>query len=790
MSYKSEQYIHELDCYAFNILNNFSKFTDLQKAYLSNVDEKLQKINFLSSAIRLNENQIPEVYAQLPPVCEKLGIKVPELYLINSTEMNAATGGIENPYIFVTSELVNKCNIEQIQAVLAHECGHIACKHILYHSMAKNLIFNKSTSEIFNLPIIKKYLTTPIINALYFWDRCSELSADRAAVICCGSDKTIDMLLKVHGYDSNINREEFIKQAIDLKKFVESSLDNKAFEQLIVSNDSHPRLATRVYECYSWPKTEQYAAIINGTYQKEEISDSTELIKSEISIETESNELSQLDHELEIRLQDINKQLERYTNQAIKADYSLAIASGLLSGVIDSIFVGEVTVSKKDIGLSHKQVNNFIEQYAEFRGFGKDHLKDTIAELEKEFKVANDNIWKGKDIGVTPKNHHLADLAHHPTLLGLASAIIVKFLRIGTFVNRDGEWHFLFVDTNFDDIKKNLVAATISGMLNWIAYIIESKLEDDLDVTIPDGVKNLIHSLASLPMFIDITKCADNWFGHLVSDMGGSKNTAGQGMGIPGVFISLLYELASLPILKDSGLPNYINDLYQNKKLDLRHELTYVKQASKQLIPVAFNEVYVRLVYFLGNLAEQYSIYKDIKKLDWSRIIPFNNRTIDRMMMIASMTFTVADTADAAIRAAIESNGNWILFSSRFVTRFNYVGAGRAALAIVKEVSNESKETQLIHEKMLLMNAKTQVSLIKFQQYKKQLEETINTYLVEDIEDFLVGFDYMNAGIINNASNLIIKGNVIIQKRLEREVQFQNQEEFDDLMDSDIPLQL
>ena len=125
-------------------------------------------------------------------------------------------------------------------------------------------------------------------------------------------------------------------------------------------------------------------------------------------------------------------------------------------------------------------------------------------------------------------------------------------------------------------------------------------------------------------------------------------------------------------------------------------------------------------------------------------MIPFRSRTVDRMLAVASMTFTVADTADAAIHAAIESGGNWVLFSGRFVTRFNYVGAGRAAVAIVKEISNERKETQLIHEKMILSEAKTTIFLSQLQDFKTQLEEKVSQYLAEDIETFMCGFDFMN----------------------------------------------
>ncbi len=149
------------------------------------------------------------------------------------------------------------------------------------------------------------------------------------------------------------------------------------------------------------------------------------------------------------------------------------------------------------------------------------------------------------------------------------------------------------------------------------------------------------------------------------------------------------------------------------------------------------------------------------------------------------MTFTIADTADAAVHAAIESCGNWILFSGTFVSRFNYVGAGRAALAIVKEVSNEKKEAQLIHEKLILTEAKTAGIAEKFSAYRTALEDRVSNYLAEDLEQFLSGFDYMKKGIESGDSDFVIKGNVIIQKVLGREPQFTNQAEFDELMNSD-----
>ena len=131
MGYSKELYIHDMDREAFEALYAFPQFRYLKDSYIDSIDEKAAKINFLSGAIRLSENQMSEVYNLLPPICGKLEIDIPELYFINSDRIDAATGGYSNPYVFVTSGLVKALSPEMIASALAHECGHIACKHAL-----------------------------------------------------------------------------------------------------------------------------------------------------------------------------------------------------------------------------------------------------------------------------------------------------------------------------------------------------------------------------------------------------------------------------------------------------------------------------------------------------------------------------------------------------------------------------------------------------------------------------------------------------------------------------------
>jgi len=507
-----------------------------------------------------------------------------------------------------------------------------------------------------------------------------------------------------------------------------------------------------------------------------------------VDISIEPSELSDTQLALNDDLDKINAQLERYTCHAQKEEYALAIASGILAGAIDAFYVGDTPLfgvgTEEARANVNRQVNQFIQHCAEREGYTGERLAGAIGKMEKH-KVAQDNVWKGQNIGVAAKNHHLADLAHHPTPAGLVAAIIVQFFRFGIFVNAEGEWRLIPVETTEQDVLNVVVPAIITGFLNWLVAISATVYEEQTEQEVPAAVKKLSHLVASTPMVIEVAKCADNWSKHLVSDMGGSKATPGAGMGIPGFFLSLLYEIAALPPLNSTDLLKHLNNLYTKDKMDLRHELVAVEGLGKQAIPVMLNEVLVRTGFFVLQLARAFSENQPIADINWGNIIPVGNRTVDRMMIVSTMTLTLADTADAAVRASVESAGNWIIFSQRFAARFNFVASGRAAIAIVREASDDAKELQLLHEKRLLTEAKTAFTIEQLEAYKAQLQDRLDAYLQEDLEAFLMGFSIMDQGLQQGDSNLVIAGNVVIQKALGREAQFTSQDEFDALMESD-----
>jgi Zn-dependent protease with chaperone function len=799
MPYLSESYIHDMDRKAFAALNTFPKFIKLVEVYHANFDEKAARIEFLSSAIRLSDNQMPEIYNLLPPICEKLGIVVPELYYVREKEMNAATIGTTNPCIYVTSGLVKHLSPDLISSVLAHECGHIACKHYLYHSIVMTVINKLNNSPLGYVNAVRRIITPGLVSAFLFWDRCSELSADRAAALCDGKpEKLVDALIRIHGY-SDINRDEFIRQAIDLHSFVNETKGNKAIEQMIVGNDTHPRLATRVYECCEWSKTDCFKSILNGTYtqvmRKNDTICEEEIVSAEIECKpaqkvsskskgstqgkcanTEilsplQNNKQLSDKELDDALACVNKKLERYTFDGDKADYSIAIASGIIAGMIDSLFVGEFSLEYAN-EWGNEKTEKFVLKVAKYQGYRGTDPGKAVKFLEDMFPIAADKATDAFGGGL---QHHLRDFSHHPTPVGLACSILTQFTERVYGTDVDGTFKVVKLDEDgLSLVGKNFPEKITFGVVNWIF--------------------------------------------HMVSDVAGSSGSIMKGSfgtGLPGPLVSLIKELSALPIFNKKNsdgykeLSVYVSKLFngtllgerdENGKLiplkfDLRTEMGVAMQIGKQSIPVIINECAVRTAFFLRRLLKELSRDDirdrgDLSRIDWKSTVPFRNRTIDRMLMISSMTFTIADTADAAVHAAIESCGNWILFSGVFVSRFNYVGAGRAAIAIIKEVSNDKKEAQLIHEKMILTEAKTVGIIEEFSAYREALEERVSNYLAENLEKFLSGFDYMQEGMESGDSNIVIKGNVVIQKVLGREPQFTNQAEFDEFMGSDDALKL
>lgn len=268
MPFDSNRYTHDSDRAALKALKAIPGFSALTKGFMNIWNEPQQKIMNMSTRIRLGENQMSKYYNMLPPICEKLGIAVPELYLELDVIPNAYTYGDNNPFIVMTSGLLETIPDELVPTVLAHECGHIACHHTLYMTMGRMVLSGAANALSYFLRF-GGLLSIPLQVAFYYWMRCSEFSADRAAVLCDGTaEKTQEVCMRFAGWDKDIKADvsidAFLQQAAEYKELVNGKAWNKTLEFMILSQETHPLMAVRATECAEWAKSEEYNRIING----------------------------------------------------------------------------------------------------------------------------------------------------------------------------------------------------------------------------------------------------------------------------------------------------------------------------------------------------------------------------------------------------------------------------------------------------------------------------------------------------------------------------------------------
>ena len=367
-------------------------------------------------------------------------------------------------------------------------------------------------------------------------------------------------------------------------------------------------------------------------------------------------------NDLDAVIYDLDKQIELLSSQADKWDYLVAVASGILCGMLDILWVGDFSLENGRAFASDK-VDGFVEKTAKILGFKGDDLKDAVKFLEEKFPIPGDGNTPDFGGGL---QHHLRDFAHHPTIVGLVFSLLTQFtgMSYGTDVN---------------------------GVFKI--------------VSVPDKSKAFIGNDIPDKLF----KGTVVWFFHLVSDMAGSSSTAGitGGTGIPGPILSLAKELSALPIFKNLKIGDHKLSVFLSKvfngtifaqhdengqiikdtviKFDLRGELGVVAELGKQAIPVIANDCMVRGFYFIRRFSMALkslncSSFGDIRlrDIDWDSVKPFGNPTITRMLTISSAVFSTVDITEAVV-------------SQKYFVAVNYVGIGRFAVAIGTEIAGYLK---------------------------------------------------------------------------------------------------
>lgn len=252
-----QQYEHPLDKAALEKLEKVPFLPASCKWVTSNFVERVYNIQYTGSNLKVTQENYPQIYEYLENACRILDLpNVPELYITWNYGINACTIGAENPIIVINSGLIDLCDDDEIMFIIGHECGHIKSNHMLYHMMAQ--LINWGIDAIPGGSLIASGLQF----ALYYWNRMSEFTADRAGLLCCqDTDAMIRSFIKMAGLPikefDNIRPETFIQQARDFKALDYEGM-NKVVKFLSIADETHPWTVMRSAELLKWIDSGEY----------------------------------------------------------------------------------------------------------------------------------------------------------------------------------------------------------------------------------------------------------------------------------------------------------------------------------------------------------------------------------------------------------------------------------------------------------------------------------------------------------------------------------------------------
>lgn len=260
---KSETYEHPFDREALDKLKRVRGVDRVTNFLLNWTFVNWHLIELQGSHFRITRESCPELYSLIKEVEETLDITDrPKIYTKWGYAINGYTTGTkDNTLMMLNSGAVDLLTDNQLKYVVGHEMGHIKSNHVLYHMMAEFL------PSIISLIPGANILTAPIQLALLYWQRMSELTADRAGLLACqDKEAALEAIVKMAGlplkYLDNINEEAFLKQAEEFAKMHEGFI-NGAMANLTIMTSTHPWTVYRAAELVKWINSGEYDRILS-----------------------------------------------------------------------------------------------------------------------------------------------------------------------------------------------------------------------------------------------------------------------------------------------------------------------------------------------------------------------------------------------------------------------------------------------------------------------------------------------------------------------------------------------
>ncbi len=256
---------HPLDRQATENLKKIRGFDWLVGKFIEYGFERIDYITHIGDGIRVGPSQMAKHYAMLRECCDVLDVAEPELYVMQG-DVNAYTSGHNHPFIILQTGLLELMDDDEVMAVIAHELGHIKCGHVLYKTMVRAI-----HPLIEMAGAVGRVAGVGIEAGLSVWDRRSELSADRAALLGMqNAQPCVTMLMKIAGGTTRhvqaLDSEQFLNQARAYKEGLDQKTSDRFYRFLANMGSTHPFPVERARALDEWAGTPEYNDILAGKW--------------------------------------------------------------------------------------------------------------------------------------------------------------------------------------------------------------------------------------------------------------------------------------------------------------------------------------------------------------------------------------------------------------------------------------------------------------------------------------------------------------------------------------------
>ncbi len=256
---KADGFRHPLDLEATKALKQIPALDVAIRSVLGSVAEQFFYLNNIASSVLVSEKQLPHLHKLLLDACKILDIEPPQLYVQQNPVPNAYTFAMrgKKPFIMLHTSLVEMLTPEEVQAVIAHELGHLKCEHGVYLTMANLMVLAANL-----LPAWGTVIAQSLQEQMMQWVRCAEFSCDRAALLATQDPKIImSVLMKLAGGSPTLapqlNLEAFIEQAKAYDTAISDDL-GETLRMLQNAQLTHPVPVIRAREIERWSSSSQY----------------------------------------------------------------------------------------------------------------------------------------------------------------------------------------------------------------------------------------------------------------------------------------------------------------------------------------------------------------------------------------------------------------------------------------------------------------------------------------------------------------------------------------------------